>query len=132
MNLESTDARLGHIERMLAAQQDVIHLLLFTIAKHHGPISSELINTLAYISQSGIVKVTDEFDYLAHQAISALADRDDREFRSVATPEAEPPSRLDRDTLRALLRVVPANEPQPQRDTALPDETTAPCEPDRC
>ena len=127
MNSASTDARLGHIERMLAAQQDVIHLLLFTIAKHHGPISSELINTLAYISQSGIVKVTDEFDYLAHQAISALADRDDREFRSVATPEEEPPSRLDRDTLRALLRVVPANEPQ----LAHADETTAPCEPDR-
>ena len=130
MNSEGMEAKLEYIERMLIAQQDLINLLLLSISQNNGPITAELTNSLVGIALSGRIKLTEEFTAVAQSAISALSRPDEIGFRSVLAQETEVPSRLTRDTLRALLHVVPADEPQPQRDAALPGETSAPCEPD--
>ena len=130
MNSEGMEAKLEHIERMLIAQQDLINLLLLSISQNNGSITAELTNNLIGIALSGRIKLTEEFTAVAQSAISALSRPDEIGFRSVLTQETEAPSRLTRDMLRALLHVVPADESQPQRGTALPDETSAPCEPD--
>ena len=130
MNSEGMEATLEHIERMLIAQQDLINLLLLSISQNNGPIAAELTNNLSGLALSERIKLTEEFTTVAQSAISALSCPDEIGFRSVLTQSSESPSRLTRDMLRALMHVVPADESQPQRDTALPCETSAPCEPD--
>ena len=130
MNSEGMEAKLEHIERMLIAQQDLINLLLLSVSQNNEAITADLTNNLSGIALSERIKLTEEFIAVAQSAISALSRPDEIGFRSVLAQETEVPSRLTRDMLRALLHVVPADESQPQRDTALPDETSAPCEQD--
>ena len=130
MNSEGMEAKLEHIERMLIAQQDLINLLLLSVSQNNEAITADLTNNLSGIALSERIKLTEEFIAVAQSAISVLTRPNEIGFRSVLAQETEAPSRLTRDMLRALLHVVPADESQPQRDTALPDETSAPCEQD--
>ncbi|GAA4493593.1 hypothetical protein [Pseudaeromonas paramecii] len=131
MNLEEMESRIQHLELAMVAQQDLINLLLLSIAKDNGQVAAELTNNLAGITQSGRIKLTEEFTEAAQMAVTALTHPDEVEFRSSMGRASGSPSRLDRDTLRALLRIVTSSEDGEQHTGSLPGETSGPSEPDR-